>query len=139
MQLKQMSRILVQFSPWTGTARSARECSLAGPVGVRAVGMWHLCGEPPQPWLGTERCGVQRRQQCDMQQLSVPWGCTRAPAPPAPPVHHSHHPFLLFAGEFLARVTSAPAQKSNPECQVESRVRVQGDPFVEITYENSQV
>lgn len=25
MQLKQISRILVQFSPWTGEARSARE------------------------------------------------------------------------------------------------------------------
>ena len=25
MQLKQMSRVVVQFSPWTGTARSARE------------------------------------------------------------------------------------------------------------------
>lgn len=65
MHLKQLSRVLVQFSPWTGTARSARE--------------------------------------------------------------------------FLARVSSVPAQKSNPECKVESKVRVKGDPFVEVTYENQQV
>ena len=49
MQLKQISRILVQFSPYTGQARSARE--------------------------------------------------------------------------FLARVTSSPAQKTNPDCQVQARVR----------------
>ncbi len=48
MKLKQISRILVQFSPWTGEARSARE--------------------------------------------------------------------------FLARVTSAPARASNPDCKVEHRV-----------------
>ncbi|PSC69249.1 39S ribosomal mitochondrial [Micractinium conductrix] len=65
MQLKQISRILVQFSPYTGQARSARE--------------------------------------------------------------------------FLARVTSAPAQASNPECQVQARVRVKGDPYVEIEYGNKQV
>jgi len=49
MQLKQISRILVQFSPYTGQARSARE--------------------------------------------------------------------------FLARVTSAPAKATNPDCQVEAKVR----------------
>lgn len=49
MQLKQISRILVQFSPYTGQARSARE--------------------------------------------------------------------------FLARVTSRPAQATNPDCQVQARVR----------------
>lgn len=48
MKLKQISRILVQFSPWTGEARSARE--------------------------------------------------------------------------FLARVTSAPAHASNPDCKVEHRI-----------------
>jgi len=36
-------------------------------------------------------------------------------------------------------VTSTPAFKSNPECQVESRVRTKGEPFVEVVYENKQV
>ncbi|KAL4439865.1 hypothetical protein ABPG75_002866 [Micractinium tetrahymenae] len=65
MQLKQISRILVQFSPYTGQARSARE--------------------------------------------------------------------------FLARVTSRPAQATNPDCQVLARVRVKGEPFVEIEFDNKQV
>lgn len=65
MQLKQISRILVQFSPYTGQARSARE--------------------------------------------------------------------------FLARVTSTPAQLTNPDCQIKTRVRVKGDAFVEIEYDNKQV
>jgi large subunit ribosomal protein L53 len=49
MKLKQISRLLVQFSPWSGTARSARE--------------------------------------------------------------------------LVARATSAPARASNPDCEVETRVR----------------
>eukprot|EP00887_Chlorella_sp_A99_P000468 scaffold17.g468.t1 len=65
MQLKQISRVLVQFSPLQGNARSARE--------------------------------------------------------------------------FLARVTSKPAAASNPDCTVETRVRVKGEPFVEVQYENKQV
>ncbi|KAI3431802.1 hypothetical protein D9Q98_010555 [Chlorella vulgaris] len=65
MQLKQISRILVQFSPYTGQARSARE--------------------------------------------------------------------------FLARVSSRPAQASNPECTVQTNLRVKGDPFIEIEFDNKQM
>ena len=62
-----------------------------------------------------------------------------AAAPCAPPALLTATQPAACAGEFLARVTSVPAQKSNPECTVESRVRVKGDPFVEVTYENKQV
>ncbi|KAI7839748.1 hypothetical protein COHA_006552 [Chlorella ohadii] len=65
MQLKQINRILVQFSPYTGNARSARE--------------------------------------------------------------------------FITRITSRKAQESNADCKIETRVRVKGEPFVEIEYENKQV
>jgi hypothetical protein len=42
------------------------------------------------------------------------------------------------AREFLARVTSQPARQSNPDCEVQARVRVKGDPFIEIQFDNKQ-
>ena len=42
------------------------------------------------------------------------------------------------AKEFLARVTTAKAKASNPECKVETKVRISGSPFVLVEFANKQ-
>lgn len=64
MQLKQISRLLISFAPYSGTARSARE--------------------------------------------------------------------------FLARCTARKAVASNPDCKIETKLRLNGAPFIEIEYANKQ-
>lgn len=58
MQLKQLNKVLICFSPWTGTARSARE--------------------------------------------------------------------------FLARCTAPQAVASNPDCKIEHKLKLKGEPFIDV-------
>lgn len=41
------------------------------------------------------------------------------------------------AREFLSRIQAVKAQASNPDCKIVSRVRVEGEPYVEVVYSNN--
>jgi large subunit ribosomal protein L53 len=41
--------------------------------------------------------------------------------------------------EFLTQISCKSARLSNPDCKVDTVLRLKGDPFIELTYENSNV